>query len=169
MSPGAVHRPASRKGEKRLIRYYVSQKALQQGYKHCPIKTINAHHIDDLIRALLLGYLKDDSLEHLRTCEPQTRDHWLREIINRVILAPDQLTIDLDKDQTQTCRDNDWPKPDTSNHGPVQSDNTPTCLYQPQVQHHRRKVTLGATDNQEHPVRPAASQTNAAKLTAFFS
>ena len=142
MSPGAVHRPASRKGEKRLVRYYVSQKALQQGYKHCPIKTINAHHIDDLIRALLLDHLKGDSLGHLRTCDPQTRDHWLREIIVRVILAPDQLTIELNKDQIQTCQEHDWPKPDPTDQEAAHPGNTPTCLYQPEIQHDRRKVTL---------------------------
>ncbi len=142
MSPGAVHRPASRKGEKRLVRYYVSQKALQLGYKHCPIKTINAHHLDDLIRALVLDYLKGDSLEHLRSRDPQTQAHWLREIIDRVILAPDQLTIELSKDQIQAYQDHDWPKPDATDQEPAQPDNTSTCLYQPEIQHHRRKVTL---------------------------
>ena len=142
ISPGAVHRPASRKGEKRLIRYYVSQKALQQGYRNCPIKTINARHIDDLIRALVLDYLKDDSFKHFRTRDPQTRDHWLREMIDRVILAPDQLTIELNKDQIQTCQEHDWPKPDTTDQEKAQPGNTPTSLYQPKIQHHRRKVAL---------------------------
>lgn len=97
------------------------------------------------MRALLLDYLANKSLEHLRTRDAQTRDHWLREIIDRVILAPDQLTIELNKDQIQTCQDHDWPKPDATDQGTAQPDNTPTCLYQPKIQHHRRNITLTLT------------------------
>jgi hypothetical protein len=67
MSPGSVQRPISKRADpvngngrsgKRLVRYYVSQKAIKHGYKSCPIKTINAQHIDDLVRGLVLDRLR---------------------------------------------------------------------------------------------------------------
>ncbi|MEM8739545.1 MAG: recombinase family protein [Planctomycetota bacterium] len=107
MSPGAVHRPSKTKGEKRLVCYYVSQKAVQKGYKHCPIKTINATHIDNLVRALVLDHLDGESLEHLRHRDCESRDYWVREIIDRVVLGPDQMIIELNDDRIEACREFD--------------------------------------------------------------
>ena len=60
--------PGKTKGQKRLVRYYVSQKAILLGYKNCDIKTINAGHLEELIRALMLDYLRQhesfDQLYH---------------------------------------------------------------------------------------------------------
>jgi len=58
MSPASVSRKGGDAGgSARRVFYYCSQKGLKQGYKNCPIKTINAGHLDDLIRAMVLDYL----------------------------------------------------------------------------------------------------------------
>jgi len=44
-------------------RSVVSQKAIKHGYKSCEIKTINAKHFDELVRAIVLNYLRDESIE----------------------------------------------------------------------------------------------------------
>ncbi|MFG0250595.1 MAG: hypothetical protein ACF8OB_17045, partial [Phycisphaeraceae bacterium JB051] len=139
MSPSAVHRPSKIPGQKHLVRYYVSQKAIRKGYKNCPIKTINASHLDELTRALLLNHLcQHHDIDTLHTLEQQERDHWLREFIDTVYLAPDQLTIQLNTKQIEAYKvqvpvelNND--KPEGS---------LPTCLYQPELQRRGQQVTL---------------------------
>ncbi|MEO0632045.1 MAG: recombinase family protein, partial [Planctomycetota bacterium] len=69
VSPTSTHRPLTKRGstargrgQKRLVRYYVSQKALKHGFKSCRIKSINAEHLDDLVRAMVLDQLADERL-----------------------------------------------------------------------------------------------------------
>ena len=138
MSPSAVHRPISGgKKQKRLVHYYVSQKAMRQGYKNCVIKTINANHLDDLVRALIIDCLNHESLSHLRYCDPQIRDHWVREMIDRVVLAADQLAIELNTEGIEACKNVDWPNVDGK-----EATASMTCLYKPTVKHRRKQVIL---------------------------
>ena len=130
---------------KHLVRYYVSQKAIKQGYKNCDIKTINASHLDELVRALVLDYLQRESFDTFRGLrgrgirgqEQQTRDHWLRAMIYRVRLAPDRLILELNADQIESCKAHDWPS--TEDHESIA---TPTSLYQPEVQRRGKQITL---------------------------
>ncbi|MEM6505918.1 MAG: hypothetical protein AAF711_10680, partial [Planctomycetota bacterium] len=124
------------KGQKHLVRYYISQKAMREGYKHCPIKTINATHIDALIRALVHDHLDDDSLEHLRHRDREIRDFWIREIIDRVVLSPDQITVELNNERIEACKDVEWP--DLK----AEKDGVPTSLYSPSVEQRRSKTIL---------------------------
>lgn len=139
MSPSAVHRPSKIPGQKHLVRYYVSQKAIRKGYKNCPIKTINASHLDELTRALLLNHLHlHHDIDTLHTLEQQERDHWLREFIDTVYLAPDQLTIQLNIGQIETYKaqvpvELNSDKPEV---------NLPMCLYQPEIQRRGQQITL---------------------------
>jgi site-specific DNA recombinase len=153
MSPSTVHRPTPAPGSsggnirhKRLVRYYVSQKAIKQGYKNCDIKTINASHLDELVRALVLDHLQRESFDTLRGGrgqEQQTRDHWLRTMIDRVRLAPDRLILELNADQIESCKAHDWPSTSTSaNTEDHESIATPTSLYQPEVQRRGKQITL---------------------------
>jgi len=141
MSPSVVHRPTSggggASGGKRLVRYYVSQKAMREGYKNCVIKTINANHLDDLVRALVLDHLDVESFGHLRHREPQIRDRWIREMIGRVVLATDQLTIELNSGQIEACKDFDWYDIDEE-----QKTTSGACLYKPTVKRRRKQVIL---------------------------
>jgi len=96
MSPTSTHRPLTKKNEtnqKRLVRYYISQKAIKHGFKNCPIKTINAVHLDELVRGLVLGYLNHSELDQQST---EVRDRWIRKAIHEVTLAPDSITVQLD-------------------------------------------------------------------------
>ncbi|MFG0326631.1 MAG: recombinase family protein [Phycisphaerales bacterium JB037] len=90
MSPTSVHRPA--KGGKRLIRYYISQGAIRHGFKTCPIKTINANHLDDLVRAIVFDYLGNCGLD---SQPAEVRDHRLRELIESVTLGLSSLIVRL--------------------------------------------------------------------------
>ena len=114
MSPGSVQRPVSKRADirsasggdaRRIVRYYVSQKAVKQGFKACPIKTVNAAHIDDLVRGLVLDHLKNQHDADLRGQEPETRDRWIREVVHRVVVAPDRITVELAHNQIATCAD----------------------------------------------------------------
>ena len=138
MSPSSVHRSLSgKKGKKRLVRYYVSQKAMREGYKNCAIKTINAIHLDDLVRALVFDYFEGESLGHLRHREPQVRDRWVRETIHQVVITADQLTVELNADRIEACKQFDWPNIDKG-----RAANTSSCLYQPAVKRRRHQVFL---------------------------
>ncbi len=90
---------------RRIVRYYVSQKAVKHGYAACPIKSLNANVIDDLVRALVVDHLAGATLHqvNLRPHEPSLRDHWLREVIGRVVVALDRITIDLIDERVMAC------------------------------------------------------------------
>jgi DNA invertase Pin-like site-specific DNA recombinase len=101
MSPGSVQKVA--KGADapavaKLTRYYTSQKAIKQGYASCPVKSINARHLDDLVRAIVMDHMKDAHGVELRPQLPEKRDHWIRDSIHQVTLAPDRLTIEIERD-----------------------------------------------------------------------
>lgn len=141
MSPGAVQRPAKSDGQKRLVRYYVSQKAIKRGDKNCPIKIINARHVDDLVRAVVLDHLEQhEALDGLPKQEPQVRDQRLRELIHRVVLAPERLTVELDAAQIEEVSSSDEPQSNAD--GEPATENMPTCLYRPEVERRGNHVIL---------------------------
>lgn len=112
ISPTSVQNSKKGSDYKRLIPYYVSQKAVKHGYAYCPIKTLNAPHLDELVRTLVLDYLRNhESFAALQHQEAAIRDHWLREMIHAVRVGPEQLTIELDPSALDTCKACDALKP----------------------------------------------------------
>jgi DNA invertase Pin-like site-specific DNA recombinase len=102
MSPGSVQKVrnrADRIAERSIIRYYTSQKAIKQGYANCTIKSINASYLDDLVRALVMDHLMQACRVNLRLQTSEKRDHWIRELIHGVVLAPDLLTVDIERER----------------------------------------------------------------------
>jgi len=135
MSPGSVHRQ-HKAGGKRLVRYYVSQKAIQHGYRACAIKTMNARHMDDLIRALVLDYLASLSFPEL-TQEPiEVQDHWIREVLDGVVLTPEKLVVRLDTLKVAECREKKW------DGALVKGPTRPTCPYEREVETRGKQVVI---------------------------
>jgi DNA invertase Pin-like site-specific DNA recombinase len=103
MSPSSVQRPSSKRrdaasnGQKRVVHYYVSQKAIKQGYASCRIKNINAGCLDDLVRALTLDHLAKGHALDLRSLDPCVRDGHARAALRGVVVAPEWLTVELDR------------------------------------------------------------------------
>lgn len=136
MSPTSVHRPASKKTgpkQKRLVRYYVSQKAIKHGFKNCEIKSINANHIDELVRGVVLDHL---DCEVLSAQPGEVRDHWIRKAVAQVVVAPRLFTIHLDHQQMAQMNHYDFGvMPSTINP-------RPTCPYQPEIKENTNTTTL---------------------------
>ena len=153
MSPGSTHRPDaadSSAPRRRVVRYYFSQKAIKHGYAACPVKSLNANVIDDLVRALVVDHLARAIPNiNLRQHEPSLRDHWLREIIARVTVALDRLTIELIDDRLASCAEaiNAIKQPSPSkNIASTEADFAtralPTCPFQPLISAHDGRSTL---------------------------
>lgn len=64
------------------------------------------------------------------------RDFWVREIIEKIVLGPDQMTIELSNDRIEACMDFEWPEMK------VKVDSSSTCLYKPTVEYKRGKTIL---------------------------
>ena len=138
MSPGSVQQTLA-SGEQRRIAYYISQKAIKQGYASCPIKSINARHLDDLVRGVVLDHLRAEHGVQWGALEPSDRDHRIREAIARVVLAPEALVVELDDERLMaTARDvepirkqrvTEGAKQEDSDRGPL-----PTCPFTPEVE-----------------------------------
>ncbi len=114
MSPGSTQRASDRdrQGQARsgsapvaapVVRYYVSQRAIKQGYAACPIKSLNAAIVDDLVRALVADHLRETQSVDLATVTPSIRDHWLREVIRQVTVGLDRIIIELSDEQAAMC------------------------------------------------------------------
>jgi len=127
MSPGSVHQTLV-SGEQRRVLYYTSQKAIKQGYKNCAIKSVNARHLDDLVRGLVLDHLKRVHGVELAGFVPAERDQRLREIIRRVDVTPKALKIEL-----LTAADATFMPTSPSNTKRAQSatDAIPSCPFTP--------------------------------------
>lgn len=139
MSPTSTQRPLTKHGEtkqKRLVRYYVSQRAIKHGFAACPIKSINAEHLDDLVRGVVL-----DHLDHERLFgQPQEdRDHWIRTVLDTVILSPEAVTIRLCNDAIDALLRHEF-EPVTS-----EAVGRPTCSRKPEVidDGDTQRLTLG--------------------------
>lgn len=114
MSPGSTQRADDGDGKKLasslspsvrapIVRYYVSQRAIKQGYAACPIKSLNAAIVDDLVRALVADHLRATQSVELGTLTPSIRDHWLREMIRQVTVGLDRIIIELSNEQVASC------------------------------------------------------------------
>ncbi len=129
---------------KRLVRYYVSQKAIKQGYASCPIRSVNAEHLDNLVRAVVMEHVRRKHSLDLGTLETSERDRHLRDVIHSVTIAPDALTIDLDHEQIAHVKAALAVKAVAArgDHTPAQSSPsqtprppcTPPCPFTPEVQ-----------------------------------
>ncbi|MEQ9207309.1 MAG: recombinase family protein [Phycisphaerales bacterium] len=127
MSPTSTQRPLTKKNEtkqKRLVRYYISQKAIKHGFKNCPIKTINAEHLDELVRGLVLGYLDHTDLDQQST---EVRDRWIRKAIHEVTLAPNSITVQLETKKIEQLQRHTFRAP------PKETPSRPVCLRSPEV------------------------------------
>ncbi len=83
------------------FRYYVSSKALEEGYKTCPIKTLNAERLEAVVVGHLLNYLYlyCAVVFHFiqRLVDDSEQEYFLRQLIDGIIVRPDRLDITLSK------------------------------------------------------------------------
>lgn len=102
LTPGssAPRRPGGRVDR---IAYYVSMKAMRHGYASCPIRCINAGRIDDLVRAMVLDRLEVAHGLSLDAFESETRDRWVREVVERVTVGVDRIDVVIGVDRIRTC------------------------------------------------------------------
>lgn len=112
VSPTSTQRPVStrtasgtRAKQKRLVRYYISQKAIKHGFKTCPLKSLNAEHLDDLVRGVVLGHLDHGPLD---AQQPEVRDPWIRAAIKQVTLSDSRVTIDLDRESIDALQSHEF-------------------------------------------------------------
>lgn len=140
MSPSSTHRPLTKRGstqkdnqQKRLVRYYVSQQAIKHGFGSCPIKTINAEHLDELVRGVVLDHMNHEAL----TTQPaEVRDNWIRLVIDGVTLAKYRITIRLDTTAVGELRHHEFSRP--NGEAPIR----PVCVYAPEVIDRGHHVSL---------------------------
>lgn len=136
MSPSAVKRMTDCKGKpsdrERRIGYYVSQKALKHGYATCPVRSVNSRHLDDVVRGLILDYLASQGRQTAFD-DPSKRDAVLRDLIRRVIVAPDRIAIELDAARVAAC------ETATETRG---RSRLPACHYSPTIDTTDDAVTL---------------------------
>lgn len=156
MSPGSVQRRVTKRcgtddngaerGGTRLVRYYISQKAIKYGYASCPIKTVNAGFIDDLVRGIVLDHLRSAHALDLRRHEPHERDHWVREVVGKVVLASDCVIVDVGDAAVKACvaavksaspaNEGRRGRGDTGLEpvSPRDADAVPTCILKPEIE-----------------------------------
>lgn len=103
-------------------------------------QSANARVFDTLVRELVLDHLKNHHGLDLRRQEPGTRDRWIREICQRVIIAPDRVTVELSRSAMAVCI-NEIQRVDGATGGrppaAVQRDDAaepiPACVFTPEI------------------------------------
>ncbi|MDX9912936.1 MAG: recombinase family protein [Phycisphaerales bacterium] len=151
MSPSTVQRPASKRAgsaaARRVVRYYVSQKALKHGFRSCPIRSINAGHLDDLVRGLVLDHLAHQHHVDLTRLDATQREECIKGTIHRVVIAPASLTIELDREQIAASVRLARQAPSTtrSRAGAVRDAEARDCPFAPEVDDHGAHASLSLT------------------------
>jgi len=108
MSPSSVKRRratgGSATGQQRIVRYYTSQGAIKHGFDACPIKTLNAQHVEDLVEAMILDHVESAGNQEL--VGQVKRDVELkRRLIESVVVSEDQIRVTIDKTLVDSLRD----------------------------------------------------------------
>lgn len=124
LSPSTLQKPIKTiegTNKKRLIRYYTSQKAIQQGYKTCNLKSLNAQYVDDLIRSQIGTYLlhskaptasvdvresinayTNDTIRYLESSSQPEQDFEMRLLIKQVTISTQRVVVDLNAQCIET-------------------------------------------------------------------
>lgn len=101
LSPSTSRRsPKRTNGKVRVVRYYISQKAIKEGYKNCPIKLLNAQLIEDIVQVQIVDYLYEQqklACGYYQSLSTTQQFDWLRQLIAEVIVSTKKLIIKLDK------------------------------------------------------------------------
>ena len=78
--------------------YYVSQRAIQQGYKSCDIGSINTKKLDNLIIKIFMmlfgGWLSDSKEKNFNNS--------IHNIIEKVVLSPSHIKMTLNKERVES-------------------------------------------------------------------
>ncbi len=131
MSPSSVKAARTRSGGTSggvKGRYYVSQRAIRHGYASCPIKSVSAPVIDDLVRGMVLDHLRDRGAD-LRHLDAGHRDREVRGVIEAVTLAPDSIVARLRRDAIEALRARCRARAKVPS-----ADPSPRCLFHPEVE-----------------------------------
>lgn len=109
ISPSHIKRVAA--PGTRATPYYKTQKSMREGGSACPLRSLNARVLDDLVRSLVLDHVAsmrrqlalDDPSTGLRrpVDGPSTRDLALRALIHRVVITPRSITLELVTDRLE--------------------------------------------------------------------
>jgi DNA invertase Pin-like site-specific DNA recombinase len=142
MSPGATVRPGTKRTgvdvPKRRVGYYVSQKGLKHGFASCPIKRVPAAFIDDLVRGMVMDYLHAQYGIDLRGLEPELRDRKLRDVLTAVVLAPEEVSVQIDRLGLARCAEAMQALRASRASAAVE----PSCPYKPRIVEVRGGVRL---------------------------
>ena len=135
MSPSHVTRPTSKNKRRRKVRYYVSQKAIRHGYATCAVKNVNTEHLDELVRTLVLEEIRSHGITGLATLIDETRDLWLRTVIELVEIGPFSMRIELSKAGIDECLAQTWS-------GEGASNASARCVYTPDVNDDGQRIVM---------------------------
>lgn len=101
LSPSTSKRsPKRTNGKIRSVRYYISQKAIKEGYSNCPIKLLNAKLIEEIVQVQIADYLYEQqklSYGYYQSLSTAEQFDWLRQLIEAAIVSTKQLIIKLNK------------------------------------------------------------------------
>lgn len=139
MSPSAVRR-AAKDGREHIIRYYVSQKAIKLGYRKCPIKSINAEHIDDIVRGVVFDHMQRDSKCRIERLSPEDRDRLVRDVVKLVTIGPEELKVELDTTAIRECHAQATQASKVA--AATSRDPVPTCPLAPEIDDRGETVVL---------------------------
>lgn len=121
----------------KTTRYYVSQKAIKQGYKKCEVKSINAHQIESIVISMLVYLLTDERSDLSKAFHSQAESEQMaifKNLLIKIVISPSKISIEISKDllnetKAELAKSHDGVDNNTANN----QANHPTLIYQPQV------------------------------------
>jgi DNA invertase Pin-like site-specific DNA recombinase len=143
MSPSATNRRETKRNNasRKQVRYYVSRKAITQGYKTCQIKTLNADRLENLVVGQVMQFLFTQYMEafkFLNGMEQETeKNFWFRKLLDEITIGPERMEIRINKKALEEITSQSKANPD---YEPSQTDHC-TQLSTEQKSQHKPEVT----------------------------
>lgn len=136
MSP-STFKKKHKDGSIKRTRYYVSQKAIKQGYASCDVKSINAQQIENIVISVLVNLLtenRDDLRSALEGKAECGRSTLFGGLLDKVVISSSKISVEIFRDQLNETR-MALAKVHVGTENPVSDEapSLPTLMYQPKI------------------------------------
>lgn len=136
MSP-STFKKKHKDGSIKRTRYYVSQKAIKQGYASCDVKSINAQQIENIVESVLVSLLTEgrDDLRSILECKVECeRASLFAGLLKEVVISSSKISLEifrgrLNEARIALARAHIGASDLTSD----EASNLPNLIYQPKV------------------------------------
>lgn len=141
MSP-STFKKKQKDGSIKKTRYYVSQKAIKQGYASCDLKSINAQQIESLVISVLISILVEQRQDYKSAVKQKTETELTmiyKQLLRGLTISPSRVNIEVSKAELNDIR-MQLAKSTSDNRSGDEPTYLPVLVYEPKTSENQDSV-----------------------------